>query len=140
MTEQIHDNYGKELLRQIAGALFISSGDSVKVRYGGGVSASVDGIIDHCCAIEIESRVAKQIRGALLDLLEHPLSRKLLIIIPAHMYNPANTAKHCEYILEKYKRQGQVTRVILLRGTGNNPKQTEDKERIRTALTDLECL
>jgi hypothetical protein len=140
MAAQIHDNYGKELLRQIVGDRFISSGDAVKAYYNGRISASIDGVINNCCAIEIESRVAKQVRGALLDLLEHPLPKKLLILVPVHMYNPEATVEHCKYILGKYKKEGQITKVILLEGTGNNPKESVDKEKIKDALKELGCL
>ena len=140
MAGQIHDNYGKELLMEIAGNRFKSRGDFVKIYYPGGISATIDGVINDC-AIEIESRVEKQVRGALLDLLEHPLQKKHLILIPAHMYNPEATAKHCEYILEKYKKQDdQITKVILLKGTGDNPKKEEDKEQLKRALIDLDVL
>jgi|Deesub1362A_J573_1020465.scaffolds.fasta_scaffold09271_2 hypothetical protein len=139
MAAQIHHNYGKKLLRQIVGDRFISSGDAVRVRYKG-CSASIDGVINNCCAIEIESRVAKQVRGALLDLLEHPLPKKLLILVPAHMYNPEATVEHCKYILGKYKKEGQITKVILLEGIGNNPKESVDKEKIKDALKELGCL
>jgi len=141
-----HDNYGKELLKKVAGCQFKSKGKSVKVCYSGYVSASIDGVINNCCAIEIESRVDKQVRGALLDLLEHPLSKKLLILIPAHMRDPQATAKHCEYILGKYtknlEKKGQkiTTKVILLDGTGKNRKESTDKEKIKKALMELGCL
>ena len=101
MKSQIHDKYGKKLLREIVGFRFIDKGRLVEVDYGGGITSRIDGVIDDC-AIEIESRVAKQVRGALLDLLEHPYPKKLLILIPKHMNNPEATAKHCEYILNKY--------------------------------------
>ena len=105
MSGQIHDNYGKTLVREIAAGRFISKGKSVRVNYGGNVSATIDGVIENCCAIEIESRTTKQVRGALLDLIEHPLPKKLLILIPAYMYNPENTVKHCLYILNRYKQK-----------------------------------
>ena len=139
-SKQIHDSYGKELLREILGSRFINSRDVVKVRYGSYISAFIDGVINNCCAIEIESRVDKQVRGALLDLLQHELPKKLLILIPAHMRDPEATAGHCEYILEKYKKEGQTIKVILLKGTGDKPLKSVDKERIKKALTELGCL
>ena len=56
------------------------------------------------------------------------------------MRNPEATAEHCEYILEKYKKEGQTIKVILLEGTGNKPQKSVDKERIKKALTELGCL
>lgn len=142
IKKKIHEKYSKKLLKKIAGDRFISSGESVKVNYEGPVTARIDGVIHDCCAIEIESRVAKQVRGSLLDLLEHPLSKKLLILIPAHMNNPENTAKHCEDIFKKYKKKQQVTKVILLKGTGRNPRcyADKDKKKIKDALRALGCL
>lgn len=139
MAEQIHDKYGKELIREIVGNRFISGGDAVKVKYGE-ISASIDGVIEGCCAIEIESRVDKQIRGALLDLIEHHYPKKLLILIPAHMNDPEKTANHCEYIFKKYKKGGEILKVVLLEGTGEHPKMEEDKEKIKKALNELGCL
>ena len=138
MGEQIHDKYVKGLLEEVARNLFVSKGPDVKVNYQGAISASIDGVIKDCCAIEVESRVAKQVRGALVDLLEHRLPKKLLILVPAHMNNPEATAQHCEYILEKYKQQGSMTKVILLKGTGNNPKE-EDKSLIEDTLKEMDC-
>jgi hypothetical protein len=104
------------------------------------VSATIDGVIMDCCAVEIESRVAKQVRGALLDLLNHPLKRKLLILIPAHMYDPEATAEHCRLILERYKRSEEQIEVILLRGTGYDQRPDEDGKLIEEALRRLGCL
>lgn len=140
MTRQIHNNYGKRLLKEVVGDLLIATGPDTRVNYQGDISAKIDGVIEACCAIEIESRVAKQVRGALIDLLEHQLSKKLLILIPAHMNDPEATARHCKHLLEKYKQQGSTVKVVLLKGTGDNPKDSEDKKLIESALRELECL
>jgi len=138
MSVRVHENYCKGLLKEIAGDRFVDRGDQVKVDYGS-VRANIDGVIGDC-AIEIESRVNKQVRGALLDLLEHPCQKKLLILVPAHMPNPEACTKHCEYILNKYKRDDQIIKVVLLEGTGHDPKKEEDKELIRKALIELGVL
>jgi hypothetical protein len=96
--------------------------------------------VKDCCAIEIESRVAKQVRGALIDLLYHPLTKKLLILIPVHMNNPEGTAEHCREILNKYITEGERADVVLLRGTGHNPKPEEDGKLVEQALKRLGCL
>ena len=140
-SKQIHDSYGKELLSEILGRRFKSGRNKhTKVNYGSYIPAFIDGVINNCCAIEIESRVDKQVRGALLDLLQHELSKKLLILIPAHMRDPEATAGHCKYILKKYKKKRQTIKVILLKGTGDKPQRSVDKERIKKALTELGCL
>jgi GMP synthase-like glutamine amidotransferase len=136
IKKHIHEKYGKKLLKEIAEDHFISRGQSVKANYEGSVSARIDGVI-YDCAIEIESRVAKQIRGALLDLLEHKFSKKLLILIPAHINNKEGTVKHCEYILNRYKKEGQNTRVVLLEGTGHNEEPVSDIKKIKKALRAL---
>ncbi len=58
MKSQIHDKYGKKLLREIVGFRFIDKGRLVEVDYGGGITND--------CAIEIQ----------VLDLLEHPYPKK----------------------------------------------------------------
>jgi len=92
MSTRIHDKYGKDLMRAVVGDGFVDSGDAVRVLYRGGTSAAIDGVVNGCCAVEIESRVAKQVRGALVELLCHPLTKKLLVLIPEHMNNPEGTA------------------------------------------------
>jgi len=136
---QLHDKYGKMLLEKVGGNSFVKNGPDVKVRYQGGITASIDGVINDC-AIEVESRVDKQVRGALVDLLEHHLSKKLLIIIPVYMNKPEATAKHCEYILEKYKKPKSEIKVIVLNGTGDAPEAEKDKILIETALKELKSL
>lgn len=140
MSTQIHDKYGKKLIRAIIGDKFVESGDMVRVEYQGDISATIDGVITGCCAIEIESRVAQQVRGALLDLLYHPLNKKLLILIPAHMYDPEGTAEHCREILNRYRKDGEVVEVVVLRGTGHDPKPEEDRRLVEQALKRLGCL
>jgi len=139
MSSQIHDRYGKRLVQAIAGGKFVDSGDLVRIQYGGGMSANIDGVVKDCCAIEIESRVAKQVRGALLDLLCHPLSKKLLVLIPVHMNDPEATAEHCKEILKRFMKKGERADVVLLRGTGDDPKPEEDRKLIEEALKRLGC-
>jgi|GEM_PF-2045046 len=129
-----HDRYGKKLIKEIAGERLITRGSQIRVHYDGGVSASIDAVVEGTCAIEIESRVAKQIRGALVDLIFHELPNKLLIIIPVHMSNPEATAIHCRCILDKLRRKDHKIEVVLLSGTGDCPEFEIDKERICQAL------
>jgi hypothetical protein len=140
-----HGNYVKKLLEDVAGTRFISSGECVNVEYSG-VTAKIDGVIKECCAIEVESRVDKQIRGALLDLLEHHLPKKLLIIVPVHMTNPEKTVEHCQEILKRYNAiknpKAMPPRVIPLQGTGEDPyiHEKEDRELIKKTLEEMGCL
>jgi hypothetical protein len=139
MSTQVHDSYGKRLLKAVVGERFVPRGRETRVDFGG-VTGSIDGVVKDCCAVEIESRVAKQVRGALVDLLEHHLSKKLLVLIPVHMYNAEAKAKHCKYILEKYASKGAVVKVVLLKGTGKAPRDSEDKQLLRQALEELGCI
>ncbi len=54
------------------------------------------GVVGEDCAIEIEARVDKQVRRALVDLLLHHCSKKLLVLIPAWMNRPAKSKEQCE--------------------------------------------
>jgi hypothetical protein len=140
MNMRIHEKYGKALMKAVAGDGFVDSGDVVRVRYRGGISANIDGVLNGCCAVEIESRVEKQVRGAVIDLLCHPLAKKLLVLIPEHMNNPEGTAEMSREILDRFNREGERSEVVLLRGTGNYPKPDEDRRLIEQALKILGCL
>lgn len=87
------------MLRAAVGAANIGSG--VDVDYGTRVAARIDGVVEDV-AIEIESRVSKQVRGAVLDLICHRSPNKLLILIPAHMSHPDTTAEQCRNILGRF--------------------------------------
>jgi hypothetical protein len=75
------DDTGKRLLQVAAGPLFTSDGPSVTYGFGPGAgTARIDGTVAGCVAVEIKSRVPKQVRGALLDLILHPYPCKLLVL------------------------------------------------------------
>ena len=88
-------------------------------------------------AVEIESRVFKQVRGAILDLMEHPYPKKLLILIPAHLVSPPVNADQCRMILEK-RCGSRNSRVVLLTGTGHLPNLETDATLVRSAVTELQ--
>lgn len=132
-----HAEYGRRLLVNAAGEHFTDDWEATLVEYRGGTSAHIDGVIGDDCAIEIESRVAKQVRGALIDLLLHRCSKKLLVLIPAWINQPEKCKEQCEDILSRLKRASDEVRVVLLRGTGDNPMAEVDKALLKTALLDL---
>jgi len=132
-----HDRYGKHVLRSIAGSALVVRGEALRVRYQGGINASIDGIVAGCCAVEIESRVAKQVRGALIDLLFHSCPKKLLILVPAHMNNPTAVARHCEWLLNTLREPHHWVQVTLLEGTGDAPCYEEDRRRVLRSLREL---
>lgn len=144
MGNQAHDQYGKQLIRKIAGQRFLAFGPEVAFKYEGGVEARIDGVIRDECAIEIESRTQKQVRGAVLDLFYHPLPKKLLILIPMYIGDSEATKRHCEWLLKEfhrvYQKPAEKIKVVLLKGTGKRPDKANDSALIRIALEELGCL
>jgi hypothetical protein len=63
-----HDDYGKRVLRTAAGEAFTDWGVTVEIDYHAGRPARIDGTVGTQVAVEVESRTAKQVRGAVLDL------------------------------------------------------------------------
>ena len=76
-----------------------------------GRPACIDGTLDQNVAVELESRVSKQVRGAVLDLLCHSYPKKLLVLLPVHMSDVEVTARQCEFIFSKFL-DGTVYRVL----------------------------
>lgn len=134
-----HDDYGKRILRESAGAAFDTYGPSVEVDYGAGKPARIDGTVAGKVAVEVDSRVAKQVRGAVLDLLCHAYPKKLLLILPVHMSNADTTAHQCRSALRRFVAESDF-RVVVLRGHGSNPMPKEDVSLVREALRELRAL
>lgn len=87
-------------------------------------------------AVELESRVSKQVRGAVLDLLLHPYAKKLLVIMPVHIADANVTEAQCRNIMGRMLPTTDFE-VVLLTGTGDCPEENADVELIRTALNRL---
>lgn len=136
---QQHDSYGKQVLRQAAGDAFERYGPSVEIDYGAGGRARIDGTVAGRVAVEVESRVGKQVRGALLDLLCHAMSKKLLLILPVHMSDPVATATQCRNILRRFVSPKEF-RVVVLSGHGSSPRTEQDVTAVRRALGELGAL
>lgn len=83
-------------------------------------------------AVEIESRVSKQVRGALLDLVCHPYPKKLLLLLPVHMNAPLCCAQ-CHSILARFVDPCEF-RVVILEGSGENEAFEQDVALVREAL------
>ncbi len=128
-----HDAYGKKVLRAAAGGADPEWG--VEVDYGSRMPARIDGVVGDV-AVEIESRVSKQVRGAVLDLICHRNPKKLLVLLPVHMSNPEDTALQCRNILGRCFDSDDY-RVIVLEGTGSRPAFEEDSLGVRDALVEL---
>ena len=134
-----HDGYGKLVLQQAAGDSFERYGRSVEIDYGAGDPARIDGTVSGKVAVELESRTSKQVRGAVLDLLCHEYSKKLLLILPVHMSNPEDTATQCRNILRRFVSPEDF-RVVVLSGDGSNQKLKQDTNATRCALQELGAL
>ena len=133
---QQHDRYGKQVLQQAAGSAFEQYGASIEIDYGAGRPARIDGTVAGEVAVEVESRVGKQVRGAVLDLLCHSLSKKLLLILPVHMSDAEATATQCRKILGRFIPTKEF-RVVVLSGHGSSPRIKQDVRAVRHALGEL---
>ena len=134
-----HDDYGKRILRESVGGAFNAYGASVEVDYRAGMPARIDGTVAGKVAVEVESRVAKQVRGAVLDLLCHNYPKKLLLLLPVHMSNAETTAQQCRSALRRFVAETDF-RVVVLHGHGSNPKPKEDVSLVRAALRELRAV
>jgi len=134
---QVHDKYGKEVLRGAFGSDFDSKPKPFKISEGNlnAGSIRVDGEVYGEIAVEIESRVSKQVRGAVLDLFLHPYRKKLLIIIEKH--GNSITPVQSEEILKKLCKNKFAFKVITLKGNGNNSLLNEDILLVKKAVKDL---
>ena len=125
-------------MRAAAGQAFTDWGAAVEVNYKAGEPARIDGTVASRVAVEVESRVSKQVRGALLDLICHRYPKKLLVLRPVHMNDAEVTAEQCRFILHRFLAPTDF-RVVVLAGTGENPKLESDAEIVKHALSDLGC-
>jgi hypothetical protein len=132
-----HDEYGKQVLAKATEGAAKQYGPSVEIDYGAGQPARIDGTIGETIAVEIESRVSKQVRGAVLDLICHPYPKKLLVLLPVHMSNPAVTAAQCRTILGRFCAP-DFFHVIVLKGSGDNPQLEEDVTLLLAGLRQLQ--
>jgi hypothetical protein len=130
-----HDAYGKRVVRAAAGAAFDDSREACWVDYGGAshTGGFIDGAVAGSIAVEIESRVSKQVRGAVLDLLMHRLPKKLLVLLDVHQNNVNLTAEQCRFALARFLTVDSYA-VIILRGSGSLEDAESDAEIVRNAL------
>ncbi len=140
-----HDDYGKGLMSKLLGNRW-SSYDFRRSVDEAGVRADLDGVItapESCqveCAVEIEARVYKQIRGAIVDLTLHPAPKKLFVVIKAQpqLGDTQEIAKHFNYVWHQIAgtSRGQFTMTVL-EGTGGDPLQEVDLELLKGSLQEL---
>ena len=132
----VHDDYGKRVMRAAVGMGYTDWGESVQVELGCGQCARIDGTVGNTVAVEIESRVSKQIRGAVLDLICHPHPKKLLALLPVHLSDAQIAAAQCRHIMARFLNPSDF-RVIVLEGSGFAPAVESDSERVANALQEL---
>ncbi len=132
-----HDEYGKRVLREATKGTAVHYGTPVEINYGTGHPARIDAIVGDI-AVEVESRVSKQVRGAVLDLICHASPKKLLVLLPVHMSDPDVTAEQCRNIMKRFCPVNSF-RVVVLKGSGDRHQLTEDSGIVAAALVDLEA-
>ena len=103
-----HDEYGKRVILAATHQRARIDGISVELDFGAGRPGRIDGTFDDQVAIEVESRVSKQVRGAVLDLILHPYPKKLLLLLPAHMTDAIVTKHQCERIFQRFLPTGNL--------------------------------
>jgi len=125
-------------MRHAAGSAFQESGAVVSVPYGDRGGATIDGVVGDSVAVEIESRMPKQVRGAVLDLICHPYRKKLLVLLPVHMSNPALCSAQCQNILARFVKPEDF-RVVVLGGSGHGAALEGDVKLVQSALSQLQA-
>ena len=144
-----HAEYVKRMLSEILGRRWCTWFESQRSYDMGGVKADLDGIIrsdDQStveCAVEVEARNYKQIRGAILDLAWHPAPKKLLIVVKAQpqLKSTEQAYRHCSYVWNKLVGgQANSFALAVLEGSGSEPLPDIDRQCIEKALRQLELL
>ena len=130
-----HDAYGKRVVRRAAGSAFCGQGLPLRVDYDGS-EAVIDGTVGGQIALEIESRTPKQVRGAIMDLISHQFSKKLLVSLPVHHSN--ESSKQFTRLFRRFGISDEHFRVIVLQGNGHEPQfESHDVHLVRAALYEL---
>lgn len=115
---------------------------SAQCRFGFGPGAGhamVDGVVAGRIAVEIESRVNKQVRGALMDLVLHPLPLKLLVLVKKHGGNPTTSVNQAEAILSRFVPEGRF-RVVLVESLSKGTGIEKDVRLVADAVAQLLAL
>jgi hypothetical protein len=131
-----HDAYGKQVMRVAAGVDYHDWGEPTYVHYGAGMPARIDGAVGSDIAVEIESRVSKQIRGAILDLVCHSYPKKLLVLLPVHMADAEVAAAQARNIMARFMPEANF-RVLVLQGSGRANVVDGDATVVKAALREL---
>jgi hypothetical protein len=131
----VHDGYGKRvLLKATNGAASIFRTPAHAVNYGAG-QAQIDVVVEDI-AVEIAASTGKQVRASVLDLICHPYQKKLLVLMPSVSQMTSGTAQQCDNIIARFCPNTPF-RVIVIRGSGNNPQLDHDGAIVASALAEL---
>ena len=133
-----HDKYGKKVMTAAFGTDFDPKPKSEYITHDGRKAGSIniDGVLFQNISVEIESRVNKQVRGAVLDLILHPGKLKLLVLIVAHGND--YTELQAKSILSKFCVP-RSWKVVTLNGSGDRPDDfiQSDVKVLQSAADEL---
>lgn len=124
-----HEQYGKRLIREIAGSDFHEVSPRIDVDYGAGKPARIDGTVGRTVAVEIEARVPKQVRGAIMDLICHRYPKKLLIVMEENLQNAETATQQFSNIFSKFLDESDFE-VVLLSGSGSDQEMAAWDSRL----------
>ena len=95
---------------------------------------SVDGVVCGRIAVEVGVGSPKQVRAGLLDLVLHPASEKLLVLVDTPGHPTDRSSVQARAIMDRLKVRGQVVR---LAGNPWDPQPRSDENLLRSAVADL---
>ena len=127
-----YEDYARDVLRQTFGERF----DTSDVVFSFGPDAGtgeVDGIIDGTIAVEIGVGSPKQVRASVLDLILHPLSGKLLVLVDTPDHATGRSVRQAGAILAQANKRGVVVR---LAGTPSTPMLKVDQTKLADVVND----
>jgi hypothetical protein len=143
-----HDSYGKMLMANVVGQRWSADSYSRSIALEG-IRADLDGVIRTAdlktvhWAVEIETRLAKQLRGTVVDLALHPALNKLLILIemPPQLPDAAKAARHLRYVWQRLISTGFGRfEIIVLPGIWSPDREKQHEIILRKELTTLGIL
>ncbi len=144
-----HADYVKRMLTELLGKRFCTWFEPTRSYELGGVKADLDGLIRSedlsrvQCAVEVEARNYKQIRGAIVDLAWHPAPKKLLVVLKAQpqLKSTDQVRAHCTYVWNKLVADQQTPfGLAVLEGTAADPQPEVDGPLLIQTLQALELI
>jgi hypothetical protein len=127
--------YGQQVLQAATEGRAALYGPSVEIDYGAGLPAHVFATVGNI-VIDIESKVEKQLRGAVLDLLFHSYPKKLLILVTDQTTIREVAAEQCRHIMRRFIPESSF-RVLVLKGSSSSARLSDDAADLAAVLADL---